>query len=119
MTHLIIGVYTEAGVTGVWANLETEAFLLEGVIHRVAAMGAYPFLVKIMADDVKIIRPKKLTIFTNDRPLVESFTRPIQLKFEQFGLIRQLAAYNTWKILYQENLPKAKELCKTLTSQTQ
>lgn len=117
MTHLIIGAYTEQGTTGAWANLELDAFLLEGVIHRAETMGAYPFLVKVMVEDVKIIRPKRLTIFTNDRPLVESFTRPIRLKLEQFDLIRQLAAYNIWRILHQENLPKARELCKTLTNQ--
>jgi hypothetical protein len=119
MTHLIIGAYTEQGATGVWANLELDAFLLEGVIHRAETMGAYPFLVRVMAEDVRIIKPKRLTIFTNDRSLAESFTRPIRLEFGQFDLVRQLAAYNIWRILHQENLPKAKELCKTLTSQTQ
>lgn len=117
---LSIGLYTQDGATGVWANLETEAFLLEGVIHRVAAMGAYPFLVKIMADDVKIIRPKQLQIFSNDKALVKNFTRPFQVPPERFELIKELSRYKKWNFYYVENeLRKAKEQWQILKSNTE
>lgn len=108
MTHLAIGTYTANNITAVWGNLEYDNYMLDGAIHRVEPLGTYDMLVKVVRDDAKIIRPKQLTIFTNDRSLAAMFARPIRLKFEYFGLIRQLAGINKWAVTYTDNLPKAK-----------
>lgn len=104
-THLILGVYTENEITACWANLEQGDLLLEGVICTVKP------LLHILKEDVKIIRPKKLSIFTNDKQMVADFTPPLNIPF-QMDILIELFRYDKWKFYYQDGdkLPKAKEL---------
>ena len=110
MTHLVIGLYTAEGMTGVWANLEYEDHALEGVIHAGGA-GAWTTLRTILDEDVKIIRPKRLSIYSNDKGLVDAFTPPIRLTLDQLSIMRGLFRYNKWKfyLAKEENLRRAKE----------
>lgn len=104
-THLILGVYTQDDITACWANLEQGDLLLEGVICTVKPLW------RILDEDVRIIRPKKLSIFTNDKQLVANFTPPMNIPF-QMDILAQLFRYDEWKLYYQDGdkLPKAKEL---------
>lgn len=117
---LSIGLYTQDGATGAWANIEYAEYKIEGVIQDAAALGAYPFLVKLMIKDVKIIRPKQLQIFSNDKALVKNFTRPFQVPPERFELIKELSRYKKWNFYYVENeLRKAKEQWQILRINTE
>ena len=73
-----------------------------------------------MIKDVKIIRPKQLQIFSNDKALVKNFTRPFQVPPERFELIKELSRYKKWNFYYVENeLRKAKEQWQILKSNTE
>lgn len=110
MTHLVIGLYTQEGSTGVWANLEYDTYAIEGTIATGGA-DSWTTLRTILDADVKIIRPKRLSIYSNDRGLVDAFTPPIRLTIEQLSIMRGLFRYDKWKFyLAQEaNLRRAKE----------
>ncbi|HPC93212.1 MAG TPA: hypothetical protein PLJ74_13315 [Myxococcota bacterium] len=104
MTHLILGVYTAEGITAIWGNLEYDDHILDGVIYRVAG------LAEVLRRDVKIIRPKQLSIYTNDKALAQEFTKPV--KSQNFPILRGLAMCNKWKFYYVDGdkLTKAKKL---------
>ena len=110
MTHLYMGVYTKQGYTSVLGNLDQNEHTLEGVINRAEEGTAHKVLVRVMIQDVRIIRPKEITIFCNDQALVKMFTRPVRVHLDYFDLIRQLAAYNKWQLQHQENLPKCQQI---------
>lgn len=110
MTHLVIGLYAEGGIVGIWANLEYDGYALEGVIHDAMKVNAYDALFLVMPE-VKIIRPKRLLIFTNDQALVKMFSRPIRLEFDHYPLLRHLVRYNKWEFTAVDGskLRRAKE----------
>jgi len=110
MTHLIIGLYTKEKITGVWGNLEFDTHTLEGVIHLGYQGEGFAALLSLDSD-VKILRPKQLTIFTNDFAFAQMFTRPIRLEFHHFPLLRMLIKVDRWKFHHvdESNLRRAKE----------
>jgi len=110
MTHLVIGLYTQEGSTGVWANLEYDTYAIEGAIAT-GGTDSWTTLRRLLDEDIKIIRPKRLSIYSNDRGLVDAFTPPIRLTLEQLSIMRGLFRYDKWKfyLAKEENLRRAKE----------
>lgn len=108
--HLVIGLYTEGGITGVWANLEYDDHALEGVIHT-GGKDTWTTLRSLLDTDIKIIRPKRLSIYSNDRELIEAFTPPIRLTIDQLSIMRGLFRYDKWKFYHapESSLRRAKE----------
>lgn len=102
--HLILGVYIQDEIAACWGNLEQGDLILDGVISIVRP------LAKVLDQDVKIIRPRQLSIFTNDKALVEKFTRPITTLDMQYLI--PLFRIDKWKFYYaaDDKLPKAREL---------
>lgn len=108
MTHLIIGLHTEAGVTGWWANLDYPGHTLEGVAYGAREGDGYKALLSL-DNDLKILRPKELSIYTNDFKFAQMFTKPIRLEFEHFPLLRILFRINKWKFHHNDKMRKPRE----------
>lgn len=110
MTHLAIGLYTAEGMTGVWANLEYDDYVIEGTIATGGA-DSWTTLRHLLDADIKIIRPKRLSIYSNDKGLLDAFTPPIRLTTEQLSIMRGLFRYDKWKfyLAKEDNLRRAKE----------
>jgi hypothetical protein len=108
MTHLILGLHTEQGSTGYWANLEYPDHALEGVAYGGCQGDGYKALISL-DNDLKILRPKQLSVYTNDFKFAQMFTKPIRLEFEHFPLLRILFRINKWKFYHNEKMVKPRE----------
>lgn len=122
--NLILGLYCKDLRSACMASLETENGLETGVI-RWAGTGIASALQQIL-QDAQPLNAKRLTILCNHPGLVSAFTKPVRLALpdvrkegkkqipcgneHQWAVARALCRYESWRIVYLENLPKSKEL---------
>ncbi len=122
--NLILGLYCKNLKSACMASLETENGLETGVM-RWSGSGIASALYQIL-QDAQSINAKRLTVLCNHPGLVSAFTKPVRLALpdvrkegrkmipcgngHQWAVARGLCRYESWRIVYLENLPKSKEL---------
>ena len=122
--NLILGLYCKDLRSACMASLDTENGLETGVM-RWAGPGIASALHQIL-QEAHAINAKRLTVLCNHPGLVNAFTSPVRLALpdvrkegkkqipcgneHQWAVARALCRYESWRIVYLENLPKAKEL---------
>lgn len=122
--NLILGLYCKDLKSACMGSLETEQGIETGVM-RWAGAGIASALHQILLE-AQPLNAKRLTVLCNHPGLVDAFTKPVRLALpdvrkegkkqipcgneHQWAVARDLCRYESWRIVYLENLPKAKEL---------
>jgi len=122
--NLILGLYCKAQHSACMASLETEQGIETGVIQW-TGFGIASALHQIL-QEAQPLNARRLTVLCNHQGLVGTFTKPIKLALpdvrkegrrmipcgneNMWNVARALCHYQSWRMAYLENLPKAKEL---------
>lgn len=122
--NLILGLYCKAQHSACMASLETETGIETGVIQW-TGFGIASALQQIL-QDVHVIHARRLIVLCNHPGLVGTFTKPVRLALpdvrqvkrkqipcgneNMWNLARALCHYESWRMVYLENLPKSQEL---------
>lgn len=122
--NLILGLYCKHCAVACMASLETENGLQTGVLQW-AGFGIASALHQIL-QEAQMLNAKRLTVLCNHQGLVGTFTKPVRLALpdvrkegrkqipcgneNMWNVARGLCRYESWRIVYLENLPKSKEL---------
>lgn len=129
--NLILGLYCKHQHSACMASLETENGLQTGVLQW-TGFGIASALHQIL-QEAQPLKAKRLTVLCNHQGLVGTFTKPIRLALpdlrqaqvphgpracrvvpcgndNMWNVARDLCRYESWRIVYLENLPKSQEL---------
>lgn len=122
--NLILGLYCKDLKSACMGSLETEQGIETGVM-RWAGAGIASALHQILLE-AQPLNAKRLTVLCNHQGLVGTFTKPIRLALpdvrkagrkqipcgndNMWNVARDLCRYESWRIVYLENLPKSMEL---------
>jgi len=132
--NLILGLYCKAQHSACMASLETENGLQTGVLQW-TGFGIASALHQIL-QEAQVIKARRLMVLCNHQGLVGTFTATRSRNGEKiqkialalpdvrkegrrmipcgnenmWNVARDLCRYESWRIVYLENLPKSKEL---------